>query len=142
GVLPDVQFPALFKLAEHGFEWREYGDFVRLGQLIVTHGSIVAQHSAVSGKRHFEKYGTSVLIGHTHRLGIYSRPTLSGAHAAYENGCLCRLDPEYVQHPDWQQGFSVVSVDERGGWFNVVQVPILNRRLFFYGSDRRQRHAA
>ena len=51
---------------------------------------------------------------------------------AYENGCLCRLDPKYVQFPDWQQGFSVVHVDE-GGFFNVQQIPILNRRCFFYG---------
>ena len=129
-----AEFPAVFKLADYGFQWKEWGGSVTLGRLMVTHGFLVAQHSAVSGKRHFERLGTSVLIGHTHRLGIYFRSNARGIHAAFENGCLCRLNPEYVQYPDWQQGFSVVHVAD-GGWFNVQQIPIINRKGFFYGKD-------
>ena len=73
------------------------------------------------------------MIGHTHRLGIYYRTNAKGTHAAYENGCLCRLDPEYVQDPDWQQGLSVVRVGEKG-FFNVQQVPIINRNFMMYGN--------
>jgi hypothetical protein len=72
------------------------------------------------------------MIGHTHRLGIYYRTNASGTYAAYENGCLCRLDPEYAICPDWQQGFSVIHV-EANGYFHVQQIPILRRRTFFYG---------
>jgi hypothetical protein len=131
-----LEFPELFKLADYGFEHRKYGDLYRIGKLSVTHGEIVRKHSGASAKAHYEKVGGSVLHGHTHRMGSYFRTTAAGAHGAWENGCLCRLDPEYVKRPDWQQGFSVIHVDPKTGTFNVQQVPILARRFFYYGGER------
>lgn len=133
--LSELTFPSLFHLGDYGFKWKEYGAHIDLGKLMVTHGSMVSKHSGQSGKSHMEKYGTSILIGHTHRLGVYYKRDVRGVHAAYENGCLCRLDPEYDQHPNWQAGFSVCHVAE-GGMFNVQQIPILNRKTFFYGQDQ------
>lgn len=130
-----ASFPELFSLPEYGFQWRPYGQGMYLGKLLVTHGSTVRSHSGMSGKAHYDKYGTSVMIGHTHRLGIYYHRNVRGVHAAYENGCLCKLDPEYDQHPNWQQGISVVHV-ESNGFFNVQQIPILNGRTLFYGGQR------
>lgn len=133
--LAELTFPALFHLGDHGFKWKEYGGHVMLGKLMVTHGSIVSKHSGVSGKNHLEKYGTSILHGHTHRLGVYYKRDVRGVHAAWENGCLCRLDPEYDQFPNWQHGISVVHVGERG-FFSVQQLPIIDRRMLFYGRER------
>jgi hypothetical protein len=128
-------FADAFKLDEYGFKHKAYGEHVMLGKLMVTHGFTVRQHSAFSAKAHFDRLGTSVLIGHTHRLGIFHRTNQSGDHAAYENGCLCRLDGlGYAQFPDWQQGFSVVDVFA-GGSFNVQQIRIIDRRWFVYGGD-------
>lgn len=132
---PLASFPTLFGLSEYGFQWKPYGGALYLGKLMVTHGSLVRKDSGQSGKAHYEKYGTSVLVGHTHRLGIFYHRNVRGVHAAYENGCLCRLDPEYDQHPNWQQGLTVVQVDHTG-LFNVQQIPILNRRTLFYGGQR------
>ena len=49
--------------------------------------------------------------------------------------CLCRLDPEYAQDPDWQQGFSVVHVEDNG-FYHVQQIPILKQSMFFYGREK------
>ena len=133
--LEALTFEALFNVKKYGFTFYPYGKQWMLGKLMVTHGFMVRSHSGVSAKAHFERLGTSVLIGHTHRLGIYYKTNVRGQHAAYENGCLCRLDPEYVQSPDWQQGFSVVTVGD-GGYFAVQQIPILNRRYLLYGRER------
>lgn len=133
--LKELEFPQLFHLADYGFKWKEYGDVHRLGKLSVTHGDTVRASSGATARAHFEKFGGSVLHGHTHRLGAYYRTNGTGTHGAWENGCLCRLDPEYVKRPDWQQGFSVVHVGA-GGAFNVQQVPILPGYGLFYG-DRR-----
>ncbi len=132
---PDLTFPGLFHLDDHGFEWLEYGDVFMLGKLMVTHGNLVSKHSAWSGKMTFEKYGTSVMVGHTHRLGVYYKRDIRGVHGAWENGCLCSLTPEYVRYPDWQQGFSVVHV-EPNGFFSVQQIPILPGPSFMYGKDK------
>jgi len=132
---PKVEFERLFRTREHGFVYLPYGETVELGSLTVTHGSLVRKWSGQSAKAHFEKYGASIMIGHTHRLGVFYKRDIRGVHGAWENGCLCRLDPEYDQHPDWQQGFSVVHVHDDGS-FNVQQIPIINREFFFYGSDK------
>lgn len=134
----DETFESLFRPSDYGFVYQPYGSVIRLGSLDVTHGSVVRQHSGWSAKAHFDKRGGSVLIGHTHRLGTYYRTNARGIHAAYENGCLCSLRPEYVQDPDWQQGFSVVTVGEKG-FFHVQQVPIINRRYLLYGRDKWER---
>lgn len=131
-----LDFENVFKTAEHGFKYLPYGAVYDLGHLSVTHGSMVRVHSGHSAKAHFDKYGVSIMHGHTHRLGIFYKRDMNGVHAAYENGCLCKLKAEYVQQPNWQQGFSVVHVEPRSGMFNVQQIPILPDRTFFYGSDR------
>ena len=134
-----LKFPVLFNLAENGFQWKPYGATLSLGKLLVTHGSMVRTHSGWTGRAHFEKFGGSVIIGHTHRLGAYYRTNGKGVHVAYENGCLCKLTPEYAHFPDWQQGFSVVHVDTETGFFNVQQIPVLKRRVLYYGRERWER---
>lgn len=133
--LHTLRFENLFNLTHYGVKWKPYGGSVNLGKLLVTHGFLIRSASGASAKATFERIGGSVLVGHTHRLGIYYRTNRKGVHAAYENGCLCRLTPEYVQDPDWQQGFSIVHVD-KGGWFHVQQIPIIDRKLAYFGSVR------
>lgn len=135
GSVAKLSFPQLFGLDEYGFKWRPYGGHVMLGKLMVTHGSLIRKHAGETARAHFEKYGTSVLVGHSHRLGAYHHRNVRGAHGAYEAGCLCRLDPEYEQHPNWTQGMAVVHVD-KGGWFSVQLVPVLDRRTIIYGAQR------
>jgi UDP-2,3-diacylglucosamine pyrophosphatase LpxH len=138
GLIPGLDFQTIFGLGEYGFNWKDYGGSINLGRLSVTHGFLVRTQSAYSAKAHFERTGSSLLIGHTHRFGSYFKTNSGGTHVVYENGCLCRLDPEYVQHPDWQQGFSVVHVD-KSGFFHVQHIPIIGRRVFYYGKDRWER---
>lgn len=133
----DLRFPSLFHLADHGFQWKPYGQGKMLGKLLVTHGFIVRSVSGASARAHFDRLGTSVLIGHTHRMAAYYRTNIRGAHVAYENGCLCRLDGlEYAQAPDWQHGLAIVHVEPKAGWFSVQQIPILARRTAFFGARR------
>ena len=136
GLLDHVRFPSLFNLQHYGFRWKDYGKGVWLGKLFVTHGSIVRKHSAETARAHFAKYGVSVLVGHTHRLGAYYHTDMGGPSVAYENGCLCRLDPEYEQHPDWQHGFSIAHVDPVTKRFHVDQIPILRRTMIIYGGKK------
>lgn len=131
-----LDFPEVFSLASHGFSWVPYGGLYKIGKLTATHGSMVRRHSGDTGRAHLEKYGTSVIIGHTHRGGTTYRRDVRGVHAAYENFCLCRLDPEWTQHPNWQQGFSVVHSDTKSGFFNVQSIPILPGPQFWYGETR------
>ena len=134
-----LEFENLFDLSAYGFNWIPYGSGLDLGRLYVTHGEYVRTSSGASARKHFEEYGTSVIHGHTHRLGAYYKTRRRKMSVAYENGCLCSMYPgEWCRNPDWQQGFSVVH-SEPSGEFNVQQVPIFavgEKKVFYYGGEK------
>jgi len=72
----------------------------------------VRKNSAYSARAELERefYAVSTISGHTHRGGSYFVTTRFGVKQAHEGFCLCRLDPEYVVNPDWQQGIVLAEV--------------------------------
>ncbi len=69
--------------------------------------------------------------GHTHRLGAFYHRDISDTYAAWENGCLCNLNPDYVTAPDWQHGWSVVW--SHRDYFHVEQVAVVKGRYNYHG---------
>jgi predicted phosphodiesterase len=124
---PVASFAKLFKMQTYGFQYYPYSHRLYLadGNLVVTHGKYVSRHSGIAAKRTWEWLGKSCIVGHTHRLGAHYITQDGHEAGAWENGCLCQLEPEYDDAPNWQQGFSVVRVD--GPEFHVIQVPIVRR---------------
>lgn len=120
-------FARIYQLADYGITYYPYSHRLYLAErnLVVTHGKYVSRHSGQSAKRTFEWLGRSCIVGHTHRLGNHLVTQDDRTHGAWENGCLCQLEPEYDDTPNWQQGFSVVKVN--GPEFHVIQVPIIRR---------------
>lgn len=103
----------------------------RIGHLLFTHGEFVSRWSAMSAKRHFERFSCCTIHGHTHRLGAFYHTSISDTFAAFENGCLSTLTPDYMTAPDWQNGFSVVHHSK--SFFNVEQVSIIHSQFCFRG---------
>lgn len=93
---------------------------VSLGALEVFHGNIIRGESGASARSHFLATGGSILMGHVHRLGVFYKTNRYGVHTAIENGFLGRMDFEYTDRPNWQQGFSTISYTEDGR-FSVKQ---------------------
>ena len=83
GLLPQLQFEQLFGL-DH-YEFVEYKEVKRLDRLVVTHGELVRSSSGASARAHLEKYGESVLINHTHRMGAFYKPTFRTALVIFRN---------------------------------------------------------
>lgn len=132
GLDPRETFQDIFRTERIGFHYEPYGAIYKAGKLDITHGSVVRKHSGWSARAAYDDNGGSIMINHTHRMGVYYKTNSKGTHAAFENGCLCKLDPEYCHNPDWQQGFSVVHVGNRG-FYHVQQLPIIERKYMFYG---------
>jgi len=122
---------------EHAFQVRNwwdqtypYEDALRIGHLWFTHGDVVRIHTA---KCMFEKWGTSICFGHTHRWEFYSRRTKNGEHhGAFGIPCLCDLDAHYLAGPNWSHGFAVVHW-VTSGLYNVTVVPVLPGYKCVYG---------
>lgn len=97
-------------------------------ELLVIHGDIVRKNGAYSARGHMEKWQSSVLHSHTHRMGQSVRriPGIPGrpdaVQRAYEIGCMCQLNPSYASAPDWTNGFAIVT--EGDGSYGVELVTV------------------
>lgn len=134
-----LSIPHILELKKFGFKYKPYMEPCQIGKLLVVHGRWANRHSAYSARAAIEKYGRSVMIAHSHRLGAHFVSYYDDEFGAWENGCLCDLNPEWSKNNNWQQGFSVVHVEEKTGLFNVQLIPILKRKMFFFGEEKFQK---
>ena len=95
------------------------------------HGKYATMNAA---KKELENYGKSTSQGHSHRLEMWLKTGARGMIGSYNMGCLCDLNPDYVEGiANWQQGFGVFHFqDDR---FYCQQVPIIKNH-FIYDSRR------
>jgi len=122
----------LYKLKEFDITYVPFEQGVLInGVFLLLHGDIISSHSSYTAKRHYEKHGGSGMCNHTHRGGSFYKRDRFGIWGWWENFCLCNLNPDWIQNPDWQQGFSLIhfTVHKR---FWVESIPIINHK-FLYG---------
>jgi hypothetical protein len=124
-----MTWPQLLRLGEIGWDFVPYlgptqGRYELLPKFIVKHGTLIRKWAAWTAKAEHDMYGKSGASGHTHRLAMYMQRDHNGNHVWVETGCLCRLDPDYVAEPNWQQGFVCITFDRATGAFGVEPVYI------------------
>ena len=122
-----LTWPAIMDTASIGWTFVPAGKQSRtdlLPKLISKHGTSVSKWSGHTAKAEWLKYGKSGTSGHTHRLGKFYHNDHNGAHVWVETGCTCKLDPDYAESPDWQQGLLVVTHREDGERFSMEDVYI------------------
>jgi hypothetical protein len=111
-------------------------DYRIRGELVLLHGTIIRKKAGDTAKANLDKYGLSVICGHSHRGGSTYRADLLGTRGAWENFCLCdfKLAKEWrMDLADWQQGFSYIYYyPDR---FEVHQVPIIKQKFTVLGKE-------
>ena len=112
-------------------EYTNARDVPHLGDLYLYHGSVIRKHAGYSARAMYEKHGVSLMCGHTHRDGKYTVRTERGHFAAWENYCLCKLNPSWLDFANWTQGFSVVTVVDNRPF--VEQIPIISGSYIYGG---------
>jgi UDP-2,3-diacylglucosamine pyrophosphatase LpxH len=128
--LPSLTIPSLYGLDKHKIAYID--GMVECGHLVVLHGHMIRSESGATAKAHFQKHGTSLVVGHCHRLGSHYKTDIRGMHGAWEGGCLCEFKQDFDAYPNWQHGWLVVKVWENG-LFNVETVAIVNHDSYVYG---------
>jgi len=124
-----LRMPALLKLNELGVVY--FKKKAKIGDMTFIHGIYVRKHSGYSARAHYDKFGSTMMHGHTHRDGKFTIRTLTGHKAVWENYCLCSLNPEYDDFPNWTQGFSLVTFVGKRPY--VEQIPILGGKYIYGG---------
>lgn len=87
------------------FDVRGCAEVVINKDFVVTHGKLIGNKAGLSAIKEIEKHYMSGASGHVHRLAKFITRKAGRKFEWYETGCLCDLNPEYVQDPDWQHGF-------------------------------------
>lgn len=96
--------------------------------LLVIHGELVRKFGGYSAKGHAEKWQSSVMHNHTHRIGqsFLRIPAVGtrgeGVRRSFEIGCMCDLTPSYVTAPDWSNGFAIIAHDAEDYGVELVNV--------------------
>jgi hypothetical protein len=108
----DFQFEKVFRLEENGVTFNRGvdGRYARIvvGEVLVGHFEVLRKHSGDTAKAIVSNLFSSVVAHHSHRMGTYEKRTPRGRFLGQEGGCLCSLDTEWIESPDWSQGFVVM----------------------------------
>lgn len=130
--LKDLTPEKLFRLDELGIYYHKTK--VVIDDFIYYHGDVVRKDSAYSAKAEFYDHNcNSGISGHTHRAGSYYKTYAQKIDGWLENGCLCKIEPDYINDPDkanWQHCFTIV--DSFDGINQGTQV-LINEHKFSYG---------
>ena len=120
GCLPEIRDTLSYETVFLG----EYKDQVSLvdyvnltDDFVVMHGDVVRKNGGYSARGMLDKYFVSLMHNHTHRFGATAQriPGIGKRKDtqvyAWENACACDLKPVYASAPNWQNGFSIVGLD-------------------------------
>lgn len=112
--LSAFSIPELFpSIAENRIKYvpgRGNGNVIINNKVVVIHGdkSTLSKHSGYGAKKKISDAGGWWVFGHGHRNGMHQHTIVGGTFLGQEVGCMCDLNPEYVQSPNWQHGFAVI----------------------------------
>lgn len=114
------------KIKERKIKWIPYSHFERdvltLGKLNFIHGFACSQYASMKEALRFG----SVVHGHTHRIQMLSPPHATYKWTAFNIGCLCKLEQDYVetrQPHGWAHGFGWGYIYKSGNFtFNIARL--------------------
>ena len=128
-ILNDITPESLWGLENLGIDYIYYDSLPRLryGGIYAHHGVAASAEAGASVKSDIDKFGVSLIRGHSHRMGTYYKTyelrneTLRG----YEIGHMCKVDSggfKYTQVHNWQQGFAVGLISGDNVHIQMVEI--------------------
>lgn len=108
--------------------------YTTYGGLLIGHFYKVCAKSAYTARNLLQQKQQSLVQPHVHRLGAHYKTNHDGKMmVAVEMGCLCRLDPQYMQNPNWQHGFVVIHRKKNSNRFYIQPIHIVDGAFLFGG---------
>jgi predicted phosphodiesterase len=99
-----------------GWQTTPFNQLYRIGKLYLTHGLFTNMYHAA---KTVHSLSVSCMYGHTHDDQKHTESFVDGQKTAQAIGCLCDMNPEYLQNrPNkWVSGFATVDVLPNGQFF-------------------------
>jgi len=126
----EFQIASLLRMAEYGITYLGFRTKCYFGKLLVEHGDRLKGTGGVNPARTARlKYKRSVLVNHFHKLSVDSGKQYDGdVMTCWSNGCLCELEPEYMEVNEHVHGVCHVKMD--GDNYRVRQYQIIDGKVF------------
>jgi hypothetical protein len=137
----NLTIPKLLDLKSLGIKYYPLNQPYTIGGLCYLHGDLSSKSTWTAGgggsnaKKVLISKNVSCLLGHSHKMAYVCFTPWGTTYEGWEAGCLCRMDPEYIQgSPPWQQGWAVVRYPPQGGFdVSLVRViPEKKKRLVIF----------
>lgn len=126
-----IDYEKIMKFEEYKIKYR--GKKFMSDGILFTHGSLIRQDPGASAKAEFFKHGCNGISGHTHRLGDYIARGEDSLRGWWESGCLCSLNPIFMELPNWALGWLIILNMPGRDSFDVKQVRILPKYKCWVG---------
>lgn len=133
--IDEFRMERLLALESLDIEFYDSNTPVKLGELVLTHGSLARKGAGSSVRGLREKYGNVPIIqGHVHKSSVAYVRTMDDHHLMIENPCMAKLDVDYGKHLDFINGFTELYIHEDGKMAASSHV-IRNGRLITPSGD-------
>jgi hypothetical protein len=126
--LRGMKFTELMRLKELKIEYRKE---IMIRGILFKHGDIIRNKSGYTATAEMDRTGCTGFTGHSHRLSQVYKRLQGGFFCWIEDGAMCQLNPEYTNHPDWQQGFAVIQFINNSKHFYATTVPIIGNKILW-----------
>jgi len=107
-----LSFESITGLGELGVRVIPYMKPTLYGDTVVVHGTTSTKVAGTVARNMVQgRYGTNVIVGHSHTGAMVTQRYLMGTYVGIENFTLCDLDGlGYAEFPNWCQGFTYMKV--------------------------------
>ena len=128
--MQEFKIDALLRVREFGVHYIEHGTKCYFGKLLVEHGDKMRGSGGVNPARTlFLKLKRHAICGHFHRTSEATEKVYDGdVVVTYSTGCLCELEPRYLEVNNHNHGFAIVEMD--GDNFTVSNKKIVGNKVY------------
>jgi len=128
----EFRLDILLRAGENRIEYLPFRSRVSFGNLLIEHGDkIPGAGGVVPARTALMRLKTNVLINHFHKTSESSQRVYSTDEShvinGYSLGCMCELEPEYLEINEWNHGFAILEKD--GEIVKVNNYKIENGRI-------------
>jgi predicted phosphodiesterase len=128
--MTEFKLDVILKCGELKVNYIAHGTKCYFGKLLVEHGDKMKGAGGVNPARTLSlRLKRHAICGHFHRTQENTSKIYDGeVIVTYSTGCLCELEPRYLEINEHNHGFAIVEMD--GDNFTVLNKKIINGKVF------------
>jgi predicted phosphodiesterase len=129
--IEEYSLPTLLRLGEKRIHWLEHKSKVYFGKLLVEHGDKMSGSGGINpAKTLLDRFKRSTICGHFHRTSQSNSKVYDGdIQMAWSTGCLCELEPSYMEVNQHNHGAAIIDIFDNGN-FRVDNFQIINGKVY------------